>query len=321
MFNRRILCAAALAALASTVTVAHAQKRLVTVIVPYAPGGNIDVLARIYSKEMGEILNENWIVNNVPGANGVIGTSRVAKASPDGSTLLFSADVHSMLPLVVKEPPYDPIKDFTPVSLVAQAPLLFVVNAEKVKANNLRDLVAEIKAAPMNYTFAISGAGSSPELAAEIFKARTKLNVLSVGYKGTGPAVNDVAAGHVNMMVVSPLAAQGLIRAGKLKALAVTSQQRFEGAPGVPTTAESGMPDYEILNSYGFWAPKGLQADQLTRMSEAVRQVTQNAKVKQKLLELGVIAAWLSPQVFEEHIVKAIERNREIYVNARIQPK
>jgi len=323
MNKRKLLCQAAMTTLVCLLplTAAQAQNRMVRVIVPYAAGGNIDVIARTFSKEMGELLNETWIVENVPGAHGTIGTERVAKAPPNAATLLFSADVHSMVPLVVKKVPYDPIKDFTPVSLVAKAPLLFVVNAEKVKANNLKELVTEIESAPKNHSFAISGAGSSPQLAAEVFKARTKLDVMSVGYKGTGPAVNDVAAGHVTMMVVSPLAALGLARAGKLKALAVTSPQRFEGAPEVPTAAESGMPGYEILNSYGFWGPKGLPADQLSRLSEGMRQVSNNLRVKQRLIELGVMATWESPQAFEKHILTEFERNRKTYTAAGIQPE
>ena len=323
MKTSKLLCSTILIFLASALhmSVAHAQQRMVRVIVPYAAGGNVDAIARIYSKELSEILNEIWTVNNVPGASGVIGTDRVAKAQADGTTLLFSADVHSMLPLVLNKLPYDPIKDFTPVALVAKAPLLFVVNPDKVKANNLKELVTEVRAAPKNYTFAISGAGSSAQLGAEIFKARNNLDVLSITYKGTGPAITDVAAGHVNMMVVSPLAALSLARVGKLKALAVTSPQRFEGAPDIPTTAESGMPGYEILNSYGFWGPKGMPANQLTRLSEAMRQVAQSTTVKQRLMELGVVASWESPQGFEEHIVKEFERNRKTYESAGIKPE
>ena len=323
MKTSKLLCSTVLIFLSSALlmSTAHAQKRMVRVIVPYAAGGNVDAIARIYSKELGEILNETWTVNNVPGANGVIGTERVAKAQADGTTLLFSADVHSMIPLVVKNVPYDPIKDFTPVGLVAKAPLLFVVNPDKVKANNLKDLVTEVRAAPKNHTFAISGAGSSAQLGAEIFKARNNLDVLSVTYKGTGPAITDVAAGHVTMMVVSPLAALSLARAGKLKPLAITSPQRFEGAPDVPTTAESGMPGYEILNSYGFWGPKGMPANQLTILSDAMRQVAQNAAVKKRLLELGVIASWESPKGFEEHILTEFERNRKTYESAGIKPE
>ncbi|MDO9434394.1 tripartite tricarboxylate transporter substrate binding protein [Hydrogenophaga sp.] len=317
---RRVFCTAALIA-ALPFASAQAQNRIVRVIVPYAPGGNIDVIARTFSKELGELMEETWIVENVPGANGAIGTERVARSAPNGTTLLFSADVHSMLPLVVKKVPYDPIKDFTPVALVAKAPLLFVVNAQKVKANDLKELVTEIQAAPANFTFAISGAGSSPQLAAEMFKVRTKLDLMSVNYKGTGPAVTDVAAGHVTMMAVTPLAALNLARAGKLKALAVTSPTRFEGAPEIPTTAEAGMPGYEVLNSYGFWGPANLPADQLARLSEAMRKTAQSAKMKQRLLELGVMSTWESPKDFEKHIVTEFDRNRKIYEGAGIKPE
>ena len=151
--NRRHLAGVVLAALACVTAPAAAQDRTVRVIVPYAPGGNIDALARAYSKELGELLKENWIVENVAGANGVIGTERVARAPANGATLLFSADVHSMLPLLVKRVPYDPIRDFTPVALVAKAPLMFVVNAEGVKSGSLRDLVGEIRAQPWRLFF------------------------------------------------------------------------------------------------------------------------------------------------------------------------
>lgn len=316
---RRLLTVAALGALLPIAS--HADGRVVRVVVPYAPGGNIDAIARAYSKEIGEALNETWIVENVPGANGVIGTERVARSQPNGATLLFSADVHSMLPLVVKKLPYDPVKDFTPIALVAQAPLLFVVNSEKVKATNLKELVAEVQADPKKHSFAISGAGSSPQLGAETFKARNKLNILSVTYKGTGPAVTDVAAGHVTMMVVTPLAAINLARAGKLRALAVTAPARFEGTPDVPTAAEAGMPGFEILNSYGFWGPRGLPAEQLARLSDAIRQAAHKPSLKKRLFELGVAATWESPQDFEKHITTELERNRKTYAQAGIQPE
>jgi tripartite-type tricarboxylate transporter receptor subunit TctC len=317
--KRRDLIAASL--LAPACMAAFAQSRTVRVIVPYAPGGNIDALARAYSKEMGPLLGENWIVENVAGANGAIGTERVARSAPNGATLLFSADVHNMLPLVSKRVPYDPIKDFTPVSLVAKAPLMVVVHAGSVKATNLTELVAEIKAQPKKFTFAISGAGSSPQLGAEIFKSRTGLDVLSASYKGTGPAITDLAAGHVNLMVVSPLAAMSLVRAGRLRALAVTAPARFEGTPEVPTVAEAGMPGFEVLNSYGFWGPKGLPPDQLGRLSEALRKVAQTPQMQKRLLELGVFATWESPQDFQKHIATEFERNSKIYADAGIQPE
>lgn len=300
---------------------AAAQGRTVRVIVPYAPGGNIDGLARVYSKFMGDALKENWIVENVAGASGVVGTEKVARATPDGTTLLFSADVHSMAPLVIKNLPYDPIRDFQPVALLAKAPLLFVVNAQKVQAKNLTELVAEVRRAPGDHSFAISGSGSSPQLGAEIFKTKTGLNVVSAPYRGTGPAVNDLVGGHVTMMTVTPLAAMQLVKSGKLRALAVTSSQRFEGAPDVPTAEEAGMPGFEVINSYGFWAPKGLPADALDKLSAALRLVANDADLKKRLLQLGVVAHWNTPAEFERHIQTEFARNKLIYERAGVKPE
>ena len=141
-------------------TLVLAQGQLVRVVVPYAPGGNIDVIGRIYAKRIAELLRENWIVENVSGGNGMIGTNSVAKAAPDGRTLLFTADVHSMAPLVIKNVPYDPLAGFVAIARVADAPLIFIANPAKVRARNLAELAADIRANPMHYSFAISGLAS-----------------------------------------------------------------------------------------------------------------------------------------------------------------
>ena len=300
---------------------AHAEGRVVRVIVPYAAGGNIDSIARAYTKHLRETFNENWIVENVSGGNGVIGTERVARSAPDGAMLLFSADVHSMARLVIKNVPYDPIKDFQPIALVAEAPLVFVVNARAVRAKDLRELVEEIKRDEKRYTFGLSGLGSASHLGAEIFKSRTGLDVLMVAYRGTGPAINDLAGGHVTLMTVPPLAAMPLVHAGKLRALAITAPQRFEGTPDVPTAAESGMPGFEVINSYGFWGPRGLRDDQVARLSDAMRKAANDPELKRRMLDLGVAAHWESPQAFEKHIQTEFTRNRAIYEKAGVKPE
>jgi tripartite-type tricarboxylate transporter receptor subunit TctC len=265
---------------------ANAQSNVIKVIVPYAPGGNVDNIARVYSKYISDKFNENWIVENISGGSGVIGAAQVAKAKPDGTTLLFSADVHSMASLVIKSVPYDAINDFTPIALVAKAPLLFVVNTDLVKATNLTQLVEEIKLEPKRFNFAISGAGSSPQLGAEIFKSRIGISIPTINYRGTGPAVTDLAGGHVNLMTVTPLAVLPFIKSGKLRALAVTSKQRFIGAPEIPTTAEAGMPGFEIENSYGFWGPKGVPTNITNKISAQMKQVSQDLDLQKRLLDL-----------------------------------
>ena len=298
-----------------------AQSNIVKVIVPYAPGGNVDNIARVYSKFISEKFNENWIVENISGANGVIGASHVAKSKPDGRTLLFSADVHSMASLVIKYVPYDAINDFIPISLVAKAPLIFVVNPDSVRAGNLTQLIDEIKSNPEKYNFAISGSGSSPQLGAEIFKSKTNLPLATINYRGTGPAVTDLAGGHVNLMVVTPLAVMPLIKAGKLRALAVTSKNRFLPLPDIPSTAESGMPGFELENSYGFWGPKGVPSSQIMKISQQLKQVSEDAELQKRLLELGVNASWESSEDTVKHIAREFKRNKEIYLKANVKPE
>lgn len=300
---------------------AIAQSNIVKIIVPYAPGGNVDNIARVYSKYVSEKFNENWIVENISGANGVIGASHVAKSKPDGKTLLFSADVHSMASLVIKLVPYDAINDFTPISLVAKAPLIFVVNPDSVKSSNLTQLIDEIKPNPEKFNFAISGAGSSPQLGAEIFKSRTNLSLTTINYRGTGPAVTDLAGGHVNLMVVTPLAVIPLIKAGRLKALAVTSKNRFSPLPDIPTTLEAGMPGFELENSYGFWGPKGVPSSQVLKISQQLKKVSEDPELQQRLVELGVNTAWVSQEDTVRHITKEFKRNQEIYIKANIKPE
>src|SRR6266852_1744404 len=192
------------------------SSRPVRVIVPYAPGGNVDTIARLYAQQLGENLGEKWIVENVSGGNGVIGTAVVARSAPDGMTLLFSGDVHNLARLVMKNVPYDPVADFTPISQVARAPLLVVVNPSLVRAANLTELVTEIRADPKKYAFAISGLGSSLHIGAEMFRVRSGADILTVPYRSAGPAVADLVGGQVSMMVVAPLAVIGFVKTGKL---------------------------------------------------------------------------------------------------------
>jgi tripartite-type tricarboxylate transporter receptor subunit TctC len=298
-----------------------AQGQLVRVVVPYAPGGNIDVIGRIYAKKLSELLKENWIVENVSGGSGTIGTYAVAKSGPDGKTLLFTADVHSMARLVVKNVPYDPIADFVAIARVAEAPLMFIANPAKVRARNLAELAADIKADPNAYSFAISGLGSSPHLAAAAFGSRVNADVLIVPYRGTGPAVNDVVSGQVTLMVVTPLAAMQLVRGGRLRALAVTAARRFDGAPDVPTVEEAGMPDFLFGNSYGFWGPKGLPKELVARTNAAAREASENPEIRQRLLDLGVTPIWETPEAFAGRALADLQNNGRILQQAGVKPE
>ncbi len=302
-------------------SVGLAQGRLTKVVVPYAPGGNVDVIARLYAKRAAELLKENWIVENQSGGSGTIGTAAVARSAPDGTTLLFAPDAHTIARLVVKNVPYDPLKDFTPIARVAEAPLMFIVNPEKVRARNLTELMAEVNANPKQYSFAISGLGTSPHLGAEAFRLRVAKDILIVPYRGTGPAVKDVAGGQCTMMVVAPLAAMPLVRGGRLRALAVTAPKRFEGLPDVPTTEEAGMKDFIFMNSYGFWGPKGLPEEVVTRISGVMKQAAETPDIRRRLLDLGVSAIWESPAAFANHALAEFQTNSRIYQQAGVKPE
>jgi tripartite-type tricarboxylate transporter receptor subunit TctC len=314
-----LLCTASV--LLGLVAPVLAQGRPVRVIVPYAPGGNIDAIARLYSRTITEHLGENWLVENISGGNGVIGGGTVAKAAADGRTLLFSADAHIIARLVIRNVPYDPYRDFEPISRVARAPLVVVVNPAKVKASNLRELVVELKANPAQYSFGHSGLGTSPHLGAETLRARIGLDILNVPYRGTGPAVTAVAGGEINMMVVPPLAAMSLVRAGRLRALAVTAPERFEAAAEVPSAEESGLPGFHILNSYGFWGPRDLPREVLVRLSGLLQKAQENQELRQRLLGLGVSPMWEAPESFGRYMVEELQRMTELVNRIGLKPE
>ena len=317
---RKVLCISAVLMFLLP-SLVMAQGRLIKVVVPYAPGGTIDVIARIYAQKVEELLKEKWIIENLSGGSGTIGSHAVAKAAPDGATLLFTVDAHSVARLVIKNVPYDPLTDFVPIARVAEVTLVFVVNPAQIRARNLTELVADIKADPKRFSFAIPGLGSTPHLAAEVFRSRVNADILIVPYRGTSPAVNDVVSGQVNMMVVPPLVSMQLVRSGKLRALAVTSPRRFEGAPEVPTTEEAGMPNYLFQASYGFWGPKGLPKDIVTRINSAMRQASENPDLRRRLLDLGVSAMWETPEAIAANALADLQNNGRILQQAGGKPE
>ena len=298
------------------------KSRPVKVVVPFAPGGNIDAIGRLFAAHISEAQGEPWIVENISGGNGIIGTQALGKMPADGHSLLFVADAHAMAPLLIKNVPYDPIKDFEPVARVARAPLLLIANPAKVKANNLRELMSDMRANPKTHAFSNGGVGTWPHLAGEIFRFRAgEVDVPNVAYRGTGPAMAAVVSGEATLMFISPLAAMPLVRAGRLRALAVTSQERFEGAQDVPTADEAGLADFNFVNSYAFWAPKGISRDVLIRVSAAIRKVTENKQLRQRLLDLGVSINFEPPEVFVRQVAEESQRTLHIVKRIGLQPQ
>ncbi len=264
----------------------------IKLIVPYPPGGATDVIGRILAKNLGDSLGQQVLVENRGGAGGNIGAEAVAKATPDGYTLLMGAVTsHSTMATLEKgKLRYDILKDFTPVMIVGSVPLVVVVNPN-VPVRTLKGLVDYAKANPDKLNYASSGAGAPQRMGAEIFQKEAGLKITHVPYKGSGPAMTDLVAGQVNLMVETVPAALPFITAGQLRPLAVTTAKRISMLPDVPTTAESGMPALEVSSTFGLLAPAGTPMSIIDQLNSAVAKLLVNPEVKEAFLKQGVYAA------------------------------
>jgi tripartite-type tricarboxylate transporter receptor subunit TctC len=267
----------------------------IKMITPYPPGGPTDVLARAISQKLGERLGQPIIIDNRPGASGMIGADLVAKAAPDGYTLLANASIHVINPSLYKSPPYDAIKDFAPVSLIAEVPLVLVVSAD-LGVKNVRELIAKAKASPLN--FASSGNGSAPHLAGEGFKIATGVDMQHIPYKGSGPAITDLIGGQVNLMFDSLPSSMPHIKSGRIIAIAVTTKKRSSALPDVPTVAESGVPGFDVSTWYGIWAPAATPPAIVRRVSSDIAAVVRMPEVRARLAELGAEPVGNTPEEF-----------------------
>ncbi|WMD19199.1 tripartite tricarboxylate transporter substrate binding protein [Achromobacter seleniivolatilans] len=253
----RIAAGTALLAVAASASAAWPEK-VIRIVVPFAAGGSTDLIARKVAEGLGQRLSANVIVENRPGAGGTVGTEYVARQPADGYTILMgSVSTHGSAPCVYSKLPYDAIKDFTPLTVVATIPNVMSVN-QSVPANTLPEFVALLKKEPEKYSFASNGQGTSNHLAAELFKSTAGVSMVHVPYRGSGPALIDLVGGQINMMMDVVMTSYPYIKDGKIKALAVTSPQRSAMLPNVPTVAESGYPGYEAMVWFGMLAPAGL---------------------------------------------------------------
>ena len=300
--RRALLGTAALAtltALTLTAPTAFAQTypdKPVKLLVPYPPGGATDVIGRVLAQKLSAALGQQFVVDNRAGAGGSLGAGVVAKAAPDGYTLLMGAlTSHSinaaLSPALV---PYDINKSFAPVSIVGTVPLVFVVHPA-VKANTLGELIALAKAKPGSLAFASAGNGSPQHLATEMFKRLAGVDVLHVPYKGSGPAMIDLVGGQVQAMIETAPAAVGQIKAGKLRALATTTAQAVASLPGVPTTAQAGLAGFEVSSMFGIAAPAGTPEAVINKLNATLKAILADAEVRESLLAQGAIAVYTTP--------------------------
>lgn len=298
-FSRRlhaILAAALLVASAGTAIAQSAwPTKQIRMIIPYPPGGPTDILGRIVAQQLTESLGQAVVVENKPGASGMIGADIVAKAPPDGYTLLVNASIHVINPSLYKKPPHDAIRDFAPVSLIADVPLVLVAAPSQGLAT-VADVIAAAKAKPIN--FASSGNAAAPHLAGEAFKIATGVPMQHVPYKGSGPALTDVIGGQTQLMFDSMPSSIGHIRAGKLRAIAVTTAKRASALPDVPTIAEAGVPGYDISTWYGVWAPAGTPKEIVARVSGEIAKIVRLPQVRDRLGGLGATPVGNTPEEF-----------------------
>jgi tripartite-type tricarboxylate transporter receptor subunit TctC len=269
--------------------------RPIRMLVPFSPGGASDTAARVVGQAMGPRLGQQIVIENRPGAGGVIGTEIAAKATPDGYTLLMSSNTEMVInPNLYRKLPYDTLKDFTPVSLVANTPLLLVVNPS-LPAKTVQELIGLAKARPGAINYASSGNGSTVQLASEMFKTMAGINLRHIPFNGSAPAVVQTIAGETQVMFPAMPAALQQARAGKLRALAVTSSKRVSAAPELPTVAESGVPGFDIGIWNGLVAPTGTPKPVLDRLYAELTQVLALADVKQSFANIGAEVMSSSP--------------------------
>src|SRR4051812_112272 len=269
----------------------------IRIIVPYPPGGFNDTLART----LGHRLTEKWgqpvIVDNRPGAGGTIGTNIAAKASPDGYTLLIASFAFAVNPALYTSLPYDPDRDFAPIVLAATTPNLLVVNPQ-LPVQSVKDLVAFAKANPGKLNYASAGNGSSNHLSMELFKMLTRITIVQVPYKGTAPAVNELMGGQVNLMFDNAPNVLQQVKAGKLRALAVSSKQRLPIVKDLPSVAEAGVPGFDVSVWFGVLAPAGTPRAVIHRLNTEINAILQLAQIRQDFTNQGVEPAGSTPEEF-----------------------
>lgn len=289
MFFRSLIKATAVAALISAAFTANAQdypNKMVKIVVSYPPGGGADIMARLIAEKLTTSLGQTFVVENKPGASGQIASQSVAKSPPDGYTLMIDASSYAVNPSLFPKLPYDPQTAFAPITILAQFPNMLVVSPN-FPVTSVKELVAMAKAKPGGLSYASSGNGSAQHLAGELFKQQAAVDLQHVAYKGGGPAMNDVMAGHVPIFFANMASGLGQVKGGKLKALASTGAKRSPNMPDLPTMAEAGVSAYEVYEWNVLVAPAGTPPAVINKLHVEVKKVLEMKDVRERLDSLG----------------------------------
>ncbi len=293
--------------------------RAVRVVVPFAPGGITDVLARLIAEKWGENLGKNFYVENVTGGSGNIGMGQAAKAAPDGYTILTAFVSYAVNPALFAKVPYDPVRDFEPISLAVSSTTVLVVNPS-VTANTVDELVALIRASPGTYNYASAGAGTTSHLAGEQLRLSLNLDIVHIPYSGGAPAIASVVAGHTPIGFVAPSVALPQLQDGKVRAIAVTSATRAQTLPDVPTMTEAGHPGIEGESWVGFVAPAGTPKDIVTTLYREIVKILAQPDMKERLAMLGFDPIGSTPDEFAARIKSELATWAKVIREAGIKP-
>jgi tripartite-type tricarboxylate transporter receptor subunit TctC len=323
--NRRptaaLLALGMLAWLPSAATAQTYPSRTVTVVVPFPAGGSVDGVARILVQKLNETMGQHFIVENrAGGASGMVGANAVAKAAPDGYSLLVSASVHVINPFLYKNVPYDVVTDFTPVMLLADGPLI-VSTTPSIAANNLKDFFDLVRKAPQKFTFGATTIGSASHLAIELLKRDAGIDTLVIAYKGTAPALTDLMSGQIQLLADPMLSSLPLAQGSKIKALGLTSRKRAAAAPEIPTVEESGVKGFEFVSWYGLWGPKNLPTDVSNKLQAETAKILAQPDVKQRLNTLGFEPIGSPADAFAKYIRDEMAKYATIINDAKIRPE
>jgi tripartite-type tricarboxylate transporter receptor subunit TctC len=310
----------ALSLLALPVAAQNYPTRAVRLVVPSSPGGGTDISARILAPQLTQFLGQQVVVENRPGAGTMIGGEAVARAAPDGYTLLMGISTLAINPAMYKKVPYDALKDLAPISQAVALSNVLVVHPS-LPAKSVKEFVALVKPRPGQINFASAGVGTSPHLSMELFLVMTGLKMLHVPYKGSGPGVTDLIAGHVPVMMPNMLSAQPHIKSGRLRALGVTGSKRAPGAENIPTIAEAGVPGYEAVQWYGVLAPAATPRDIIVKLHTGVVRALQNPEVRQRLLNDGAEPVGSSPEEFAAYLRSETAKWAKVIQAAGIKPE